>query len=85
VGNIGILGVDKKGTEFYQVTLGGSADENTSIGDIVGPAFDEHHVVDAVETIVNTYLEIRKNGESFIETYRRVGLAPFKETLYAPH
>ena len=83
VGNIGILGVDKKGTEFYQVTLGGSADENTSIGDIVGPAFDEHHVVDAIETVVNTYLEIRKNGESFIETYRRVGLAPFKETLYA--
>ena len=85
VGNIGILGVDKKGTEFYQVTLGGSADENTAIGDIVGPAFDEHHVVDAVETIVNTYLEIRKNGEDFITTYRRVGLAPFKETLYAAH
>jgi sulfite reductase (NADPH) hemoprotein beta-component len=85
VGNIGILGVDKKGTEFYQVTLGGSADENTSIGDIVGPAFDEHRVVDAVETIVNTYLEIRKNGEDFITTYRRVGLAPFKETLYAAH
>jgi sulfite reductase (NADPH) hemoprotein beta-component len=85
VGNIGILGVDKKGTEFYQVTLGGSADENTSIGDIVGPAFDEHRVVDAVETIVNTYLEIRKNGEDFITTYRRVGLAPFKETLYATH
>lgn len=85
VGNIGILGVDKKGTEFYQVTLGGSADENTSLGDIVGPAFDEHHVVDAVETIVNTYLEIRKNGEDFITAYRRVGLAPFKETLYAAH
>lgn len=85
VGNIGILGVDKKGTEFYQVTLGGSADENTSLGDIVGPAFDEHHVVDAVETVVNTYLEIRKNGEDFITAYRRVGLAPFKETLYAAH
>ncbi len=85
VGNIGILGVDKKGTEFYQVTLGGSADENTAVGDIIGPAFDEHHIVDAVETIVGTYLEIRKNGESFIDTYRRVGLAPFKETLYATH
>ncbi|MPY72829.1 MAG: nitrite/sulfite reductase [Alphaproteobacteria bacterium] len=85
VGNIGILGVDKKGTEFYQVTLGGSADENTSLGEIVGPAFDEHHVVDAVETVVNTYLEIRKNGEDFITAYRRVGLAPFKETLYAAH
>ena len=85
VGNIGILGVDKKGTEFYQVTLGGSADENTAVGDIIGPAFDEHHIVDAVETIVGTYLEIRKNSESFIDTYRRVGLAPFKETLYATH
>jgi sulfite reductase (NADPH) hemoprotein beta-component len=85
VGNIGILGVDKKGTEFYQVTLGGSADENTSVGAIVGPAFDEHHIVDAVETVVGTYLEIRKTGESFIDTYRRVGLAPFKETLYATH
>jgi sulfite reductase (NADPH) hemoprotein beta-component len=85
VGNIGILGVDKKGTEFYQVTLGGSADENTEIGKIVGPAFDEHQIVDAIETIVNTYRAIRQNGERFIDTYRRVGLAPFKETLYATH
>jgi sulfite reductase (NADPH) hemoprotein beta-component len=85
VGNIGILGVDKKGTEFYQVTLGGSADENTEIGRIIGPAFDEHQIVDAIETIVSTYLEIRKNGESFIGTYSRVGLAPFKEALYATH
>ena len=61
------------------------ADENTEIGKIVGPAFDEHQIVDAVETIINTYLEIRKDGESFIDTYRRVGLAPFKETLYATH
>ena len=85
VGNIGILGVDKKGTEFYQVTLGGSADENTAIGDIVGPAFGEHDIVDAVDTIVNTYLGLREDGESFIDAYRRVGLTPFKETLYAPH
>jgi len=85
VGNIGILGVDKKGTEFYQVTLGGSADENTEVGKIVGPAFDEHQIVDAIETIVNTYLAIRKHGERFIDTYRRVGVAPFKESLYAPH
>jgi sulfite reductase (NADPH) hemoprotein beta-component len=85
VGNIGILGVDKKGTEFYQVTLGGSADENTAIGDIVGPAFGEDDIVDAIETIVNTYLGLRSDGEAFIDTYRRVGLAPFKETLYAPY
>ena len=85
VGNIGILGVDKKGTEYYQITLGGSADENTALGDIVGPAFNEDDVVDAVETIVATYLSVRTDGEQFIDTYRRVGLAPFKETLYAPH
>jgi sulfite reductase (NADPH) hemoprotein beta-component len=83
VGNIGILGVDKKGEEFYQVTLGGSADENTSIGEIVGPAFSSDKVVDAVETVVDTYLARRQDGERFIDTYRRVGLDPFKEALYA--
>ncbi len=85
MGNIGILGVDKKGTEFYQITLGGSADENTALGEIVGPAFGEDDIVDAIETIVNTYLGLRSDGEKFIDTYRRVGLAPFKETLYAAH
>jgi sulfite reductase (NADPH) hemoprotein beta-component len=85
VGHIGILGVDKKGEEFYQVTLGGSADENASIGDIIGPAFSYEAVVDAVEQIVDIYLERRNDGERFIETYRRVGQAPFKEKLYAAH
>ncbi len=85
VGNIGILGVDKKGTEFYQVTLGGDAGMDAALGDIVGPAFAEDAIVDAVETIVTTYLEIRQDGERFIDTYRRTGLAPFKETLYAAH
>ncbi len=83
VGHIGILGVDKKGTEFYQITLGGSADENASLGDIVGPAFTEDKVIDAIETIVDTYIDQRNDGEKFLETYRRVGLQPFKETLYA--
>ncbi len=83
VGHIGILGVDKKGVEFYQITLGGSADENASLGDIVGPAFTEDKVIDAIETIVDTYLDKKQDGEKFLETYRRVGLAPFKETLYA--
>ncbi len=83
VGHIGILGVDKKGTEFYQITLGGSADENASLGDIVGPAFTEDKVIDAIETIVDTYLDKKEDGEKFLETYRRIGLAPFKETLYA--
>jgi sulfite reductase (NADPH) hemoprotein beta-component len=83
VGHIGILGVDKKGEEFYQVTLGGSADENAAIGEIVGPAFSSEKVVDAVGTVVDTYLAQRRDGERFIDTYRRVGLDPFKEALYA--
>ena len=83
VGHIGILGVDKKGTEFYQITLGGSAEEDAAVGKIVGPAFSYDDVVDAVETIVDTYVAIRRDGERFNDTVARVGLAPFKETLYA--
>ncbi len=83
VGHIGILGVDKKGEEFYQITLGGSADQNAAVGRILGPAFSYDNVVDAVETIVDTYLELRQDGERFNETYARVGAAPFKEKLYA--
>jgi sulfite reductase (NADPH) hemoprotein beta-component len=85
VGHIGILGVDKKGTEFYQVSLGGSADEKTSLGDITGPAFTEDKIVGAVENIVETYLSERQNGERFLDTYRRIGMKPFKEKLYAAH
>ncbi|MBX3505181.1 MAG: nitrite/sulfite reductase [Parvibaculum sp.] len=85
VGHIGILGVDKKGVEYYQVTLGGAADEKTAIGEIVGPAFTEGEIVDAIEKIVNTYLGTRQDGERFIDTYRRVGIEPFKENLYAAH
>ena len=84
VGNIGILGVDKKGEEFYQVTLGGAADGDAAIGTIIGPAFSAGDVVDAVETIVDTYLSLRQPNEPFIEAYRRLGQAPFKERLYAP-
>ncbi|MDQ2703693.1 MAG: nitrite/sulfite reductase [Pseudomonadota bacterium] len=84
VGHIGILGVEKKGAELYQVTLGGSADENASIGDIIGRGFGPDEIVDAIETIVETYLAIRNDaGERFIETYRRAGPEPFKEALYA--
>ncbi|TDI63396.1 MAG: nitrite/sulfite reductase, partial [Alphaproteobacteria bacterium] len=82
VGHIGILGVDKKGTEYYQITLGGSADENSALGRIVGPAFSYDDVTDAVETIVNVYLAQRRDGEKFNATYNRVGLGPFKEKLY---
>ena len=83
VGHIGILGLDKKGEEFYQVTLGGSGDEQASIGEIVGRGFSSDEVVDAVEAIVNTYLARRGDGETFLQFYRRAGAEPFKEALYA--
>jgi sulfite reductase (NADPH) hemoprotein beta-component len=84
VGHIGILGVEKKGAELYQVTLGGSADENTSVGEIIGRGFGPDEITDAIETIVDTYLAIRSDaGERFLDAYRRVGPAPFKEALYA--
>lgn len=82
VGNIGILGVDKKGVEAYQVTLGGRADENAAIGKIVGRAFSADEIVDAVETIVETYVTHRNEGEKFTDTLDRLGQAPFKEALY---
>ncbi|MEO1189346.1 MAG: nitrite/sulfite reductase [Pseudomonadota bacterium] len=83
VGHIGILGVDRKGEELYQITLGGSGDENTSIGKITGRGFTSDEIVDAVETVVDTYLGIRERAdETFIDAYRRVGDQPFKEALY---
>lgn len=83
VGHIGLLGVDKNGEEFYQITLGGSAESDASLGAILGPAVSSAEVVDAVETIVDAYLAERRPGERFLDTYRRVGAAPFKERLYA--
>ena len=83
VGNIGILGVDKKGAEFYQITLGGHADHDASLGDILGPSFAADVVPDVIEEILNTYLDLRTEGERFIDTYRRVGIQPFKERAYA--
>ena len=84
VGHIGILGVEKKGTELYQITLGGSGDEKTSIGEIVGRGFAAEDLTDAIETIVDAYLSLRSDpSERFIDAYRRVGAAPFKEALYA--
>jgi len=83
VGHIGLLGVEKKGAELYQITLGGSADENTSIGEIIGRGFEPSKVTDAVETIVDTYLSLREDkSETFIEAYRRLGAQPFKDALY---
>ncbi|MCO6419412.1 nitrite/sulfite reductase [Siccirubricoccus sp. KC 17139] len=83
VGHIGILGVDKRGEEVYQVTLGGSATNDAALGELVGPAFSYDDVVDAVETILRTHVAHRLPGERFIDCYRRIGLAPFKEALYA--
>ncbi|MCH4248496.1 MAG: nitrite/sulfite reductase [Acinetobacter populi] len=83
VGNIGILGVDKKGAEFYQITLGGNSDHDSSIGDILGPSFAAEAVPDVIEEILNTYLDLRQENERFLDTYRRVGIQPFKERAYA--
>ncbi len=81
-GNIGILGVDKKGTESYQLLLGGSGDEETSQAKITGPGFDEDGVVNALERAVEHYRAVREPGERFIDTYRRVGMDGFKEAIY---
>jgi sulfite reductase (NADPH) hemoprotein beta-component len=81
-GNIGILGVDRKGSESYQLLLGGSGDEDTTQAKITGPGFDEDGVVDAVERTLERYVAIREHGERFIDTYRRVGMEPFKEAMY---
>lgn len=83
VGHIGILGVDKKGAEFYQVSLGGNADHDASLGDILGPSFGADDMADVVEEILNTYLDNRQGEERFLDTYRRIGLTPFKERVYA--
>ena len=83
VGHIGILGLDKKGEEFYQITLGGSSSESASIGTILGPGFAGHEVPEAIDTIIKTYLGLRHHGETFLDAYRRLGPKPFKEALYA--
>jgi sulfite reductase (NADPH) hemoprotein beta-component len=83
VGHIGILGVDRQGEEFYQITLGGAEGADCSIGEIVGPGFAADKIVDAVENVVETYLRLRStDSERFLDTYRRVGLTPFQEALY---
>ena len=83
VGHIGILGLERAGEETYQITLGGSGDETASIGQITGPGFSSERVIEAVDTIVETYRAQRRDAdEPFLATYRRVGMAPFKEALY---
>src|SRR5690606_30910468 len=83
VGHIGILGVEKKGGELYQITLGGDATEQAAVGKIIGPGFEAEQVPGAIETLVDTYLAQRSSAaESFIDAYRRLGEAPFKQALY---
>jgi sulfite reductase (NADPH) hemoprotein beta-component len=84
VGHIGILGVEKNGAEFFQITLGGRADENAELGELLGPAVPYDEVVDTVEDIVAAYLELRDGpAELFIDTVKRIGIEPFKERVYA--
>jgi sulfite reductase (NADPH) hemoprotein beta-component len=84
IGHIGILGVDKKGKEYYQVCLGGSQAKDASIGKILGPSFKQEDMPDVIDTILSTYVTLRQDEESFLDTYRRVGIDPFKERVYAP-
>ena len=83
IGNIGILGVDKKGQEFYQVSLGGSQAKDASIGKILGPSFKQEDMPEVIDKILSTFVGLREDGESFLETYRRIGIDPFKERVYA--
>ena len=83
IGHIGILGVDKKGQEFYQVCLGGSQAKDASLGKILGPSFKQNDMPDIIENILTTYLSRRLPEENFLDTYRRIGIEPFKERVYA--
>ena len=83
VGNIGILGVDKKGEEFYQIQIGGAAGSDAALGQVLGPSFYAPEVPRVIGSILETYVRVRHEDEAFIETYRRVGVEPFKERVYA--
>ena len=85
IGQIGILGLEKKGEEYYQIVLGGDDSLSASIGKITGPGFSKDEIVDAVERIIERYLEQRNDNELFADTYRRIGASPFKEALYESH
>ena len=82
VGNIGVLGVDKDGEEWYQITLGGEQGNDAAIGKVIGPSFYADEIPDVITNIINTYVAERKKDESFVDTYRRLGVSPFKEAAY---
>jgi len=83
VGHIGLLGVDKSGEDWYQITLGGSATNHTALGKVLGPAVAKPDIGQAVERIIDVYVELRESGESFLQTVGRIGRGPFKERVYA--
>ena len=86
VGHIGVLGVDKHGEEWYQITLGGSASGGSSaLGEVIGPSVPKHEVAATLERIVEVYREFRREDERFLDTVQRLGIKPFKEQAYAPH
>ncbi len=83
MGHIGILGLDRDGVENYQITLGGDGTEDAQIGERAGPGFGAEELIPAIERIVSAYLDLRTDaGETFLQAYRRLGLAPFKAALY---
>ncbi len=82
VGNIGILGVDKKGVEWYQITLGGSSSNDAYLGDRLGRAVPRDQIINSIEKIIHVYVSARTEEENFLETYRRIGINPFKEKVY---
>ena len=84
IGHIGILGVDKKGKEWYQIQLGGSANKNASLGKVLGPSLSRDQITDGIEKLLDVYIENRIADESFLSTYQRIGIEKFKERVYAP-
>jgi len=83
IGHIGVLGVDKNGSEWYQVSIGGSQGNHASLGKVIGPSFAAHDMPDVVARLIDTYIDHRHADERFIDTVRRIGVDPFKERVYA--
>ena len=84
IGHIGILGVDKKGKEWYQIQLGGSANKNAALAKVLGPSLSRDQITDGIEKLLDVYVENRIADESFLSTYQRIGIEKFKERVYAP-
>jgi sulfite reductase (NADPH) hemoprotein beta-component len=84
IGHIGILGVDKKGEEWYQIQIGGSASKDAALAKVLGPSLSREAVTDSVEKLLDVYVENRLEGETFLAAYQRIGIDKFKERVYAP-